>query len=101
MLDGDLSHGEVVWVPRYETRVGMQSRGGDEAVGLRERDAARCVVSSPRSGVPSLAAAQRKHEQPIEKHGRRFDLATPKAARDLLDVDGRRARDVAVVAMRP
>lgn len=87
MLDSDLWHREVLWIPGREPATKRHRRGCHEAVGLRECAAASCELAPPFSGLPTFFSTERGEAKPGEERTSRPVLARPEPPNSLLDID--------------
>jgi hypothetical protein len=63
MLDRELAHREVPWVPGRERRSDRDGRCRNEAVGLAQRDAARRKLTPPGTRPLALTPTERRESQ--------------------------------------
>jgi hypothetical protein len=85
---------------RHATPLLLKARGSDQAIGLRQRDARRGMVSPPVPGPDALRSADRGDAQPIEEAYGSSPLGVAQTPMDLLDTDRRREWHVTMVAKR-
>lgn len=93
MLDRDLRHRKVPGVPGRQPRADSRRRGGDEAVGLTQRDPFAREAPPPAARELALGPSERCDPQPREEGQHRRPLARADSPRDLLHVDGAYPRD--------
>ncbi len=85
VLDLELGHRKMLGIAGGQSCADAEGGRGDQAVGLVERDASPCVVSSPASGAFALTPSEWSEMKPLEKaDGRR--LVACGATQHLLDV---------------
>jgi hypothetical protein len=100
VLDSQFAHREVLRIAGRQWNPDRDGHGGDHAVCLRQCDAGRCMIAAPVAGLDALKPTDRRDAQAIEQADRSRAFGSPQAAMNLLDVDRRRKRYLAVLAKR-
>lgn len=87
VLDVELGHGEVLWVPGREPCAYTNRGGGDQAVGLAEGDSPPRVVFAPAPRHLTLRTPHRCQAQALQEAQDDCLLVMEHPPHDLLDVD--------------
>lgn len=100
VLDSQFAHREVLRIAGGQRHAGRDGHGGNHAVRLRQCDAGRRMIAAPIAGLDALKPTDWRDAQAIEEADRSSTFGCPKPAMNLLDVDRRRKRYVAVLTKR-
>ena len=87
VLDAKFGHREVIHVGSGERGSYADRRGGDQAVGLMERDAARRMIASPGSREHPFGGAEWGDAKPSEQSVGDWFFVWSQAPPDFLDRD--------------
>jgi hypothetical protein len=100
VLDSQFTHREVLRIAGRQWQPGRDGHGGNQAIRLRQCDAGRRMIAAPVAGLDAVRPTDWRDAQAIEEADRSSTFGCPKAAMNLLDVDRRRKRYVAVPTKR-
>jgi cytidylate kinase len=95
VLDIELWHREVLWIAGRQPGAGTDGRGGDQAVGLAEGDAAARMLSTPAPCPFSRGAVEGSQAHPAEETCDKRLLRGSAPTQHLLDVDRANPRGLA------
>ncbi len=100
VFDSQFAHREMLRIAGRQRHPDRDGHGRDHAVRLRQRDTVRCVITAPVAGLDALKPIDGRDTQAVDEVDRRGALAFAQAAMNLLDIDRRRKRYLAVLPKR-